>query len=529
MLPGRRYTPADLFQIAWSHKWLILIPWVVVSVGVALFARSLPDRYVAETLLQIIAQRVPQNLVRSQITTSIEERLPIITQQAMTRTRLERLVQELGLYTEQRNAGMLMEDIIRDMRDKHINVAAIKGDAFRVSYESDNPRLAQRVTERLAAFFVDENTRDREQQAENTNQFLETQLDEARRRLYESEKKVEEYSKQYRGQLPSQLSANLAAQSALENRLAQNQENLLRDKDRRTLAERNLMEAEADLQVMQQMAAVGGGDQAPAAALPAARQLELAKAAYAQQATKFTPDYPDMRRLARQISELEAKVEEEALAAPLSGPARARNPRETQRLKQVADLKVELATLDSQIAQREAAAKQLQREMAEVQRRIEATPTRESEMIAITRDYQTLQQIYTSLFQRSEDAKVASNLERRQIGEQFKVIDAARVPERPASPNRLQFYVGGVFGGLLVGIALVGLLEYRDSSFRTDTDVVTVLSLPVLATIPAILTREDKAYMRRKRLYTFAAVSVFGVMVAGAVVVWQKGLLQRIF
>lgn len=528
MLPGRRYTPADIFQIALRHKWLILIPWVIVAGGVGAFTRTLQDRYISESLLQIIAQRVPQNLVRSTVTSSIEERLPVITQQIMTRTRLERIVQDLGLYTEQRRDGILMEDIIRDMREKHIRVAAIKGDAFRISYESSDARLAMRVTEKLASYFVDENLRDREMQAENTNQFLDGQLDEARRRLLESEKKVEEYSKQYRGELPSQLSSNLQAQTTLENRVMQNQESLFRDRDRRVVVERNLTEAEAELAAGQQVAALTD-DQAPAAAQPAAQQLERARATYAQMKLKYTADYPDMKQLDKTIRDLEARVEQEALATPLSGAPRARNPIEGARIKRVAELKVELSTLDTQIAQREASAKQLRGQVGDVQRRIEATPTRDSEMIAITRDYETLQQIYTSLFQKSEDAKVAANLERRQIGEQFKIIDAARLPERPNSPDRLQYYLGGVFGGLLVGVGLVGLLEYRDTSFRSDTDVVMVLGLPVLATIPAIMTKEDRVYQRKKKLYTFAAVGVFSVMLAGAFVVWQQGLLQRIF
>ena len=528
MLPGRVYTPTDILQIAWDRKWLILIPWLIVAAGVAAFARTLEDRYVSESLLQIIAQRVPQNLVRSTITTSIEERLPIITQQIMTRTRLERLVQDFGLYSEQRESGALMEDIIRDMRETHINVTAIKGDAFRISYESSDPRLAMRVTERLASFFVEESVRDREIQAENTNQFLEASLDEARRRLFESEKKVEEYTKQFRGELPSQLSSNLATQTNLENRLTQNQENLLRDRDRRSVLERNLAEAEAELTTGQQMTSVVG-DQTPTAVLPAAQQLERAKAAYAQMAKTYKPDFPNMKAQAGLIRDLEAKVEQEALATPLSGAPRGPSPIEAARLKRVATFRDELSTLDAQIAQREAAGKVLRGQIADVQRRIEATPTRDSEMIAITRDYESLKQIYNSLFQKSEDAKVAANLERRQIGEQFKVIDSARMPERPASPDRLQYYLGGIFGGLLVGAALVSVLEYRDSSFRTDTDIVTVLALPVLATIPAILSRDDRAYRRRKRLYAVAAAGLVGILVVGAAVLWRQGLLERVF
>jgi polysaccharide biosynthesis transport protein len=124
---------------------------------------------------------------------------------------------------------------------------------------------------------------------------------------------------------------------------------------------------------------------------------------------------------------------------------------------------------------------------------------------------------------------VAANLERRQIGEQFKVIDQARLPERPFSPNRTQIYFGGIAGGLGFGLALVALLEYRDSSFRTDRDVVGVRALPVLAVIPAILTDEDRRAMRRRRLMVAAAsVVVAGVFGAGAVA-WRLNLLQRLF
>jgi polysaccharide chain length determinant protein (PEP-CTERM system associated) len=528
VLPGRNYTPADILQLAWAHKWLILIPWVIVAAGVAAYTRTLEDRYVSESLLQIVAARVPQNLVRSSITTSIEDRLPIITQQIMTRTRLERLIEEFGLYAEQRRSGALTEDILRDMRERHIRVVPIKGDAFRISYESSDARLAMRVTEKLAGFFVEESMRDREIQADNTNQFLEAQLEDARRRLEESERRVEEYTKQFRGELPSQLTSNLATQANLENRLTQNQESLLRDRDRRSVVERDLSEAESELTAAQQTVPVAD-DQVAAVVLPAAQQLERAKANYAQLTTKYKPDHPDMRQLAGVIRELEGKAQQEALTMPLSGAPRPRSPIELSRLKRAAELKAELSTLDAQIAQRQAAGKTLLAQIAEVQRRIDATPTRDSEMIEITRDYQTLQQIYTSLFQRSEDAKVAANLERRQIGEQFKIIDPARMPERPVSPDRPQFYLGGVFGGLLVGLALVSLLEYRDSSFRTDTDIVTVLALPVLATIPAILSRDDRAYVRRKRLYVCAAVGVAGVMAVGAVVVWRPDLLERMF
>jgi capsular polysaccharide biosynthesis protein len=172
----------------------------------------------------------------------------------------------------------------------------------------------------------------------------------------------------------------------------------------------------------------------------------------------------------------------------------------------------------------------VERGTIDIDRRVEATPTRESEMVALTRDYETLRTVYNELMRKSEDAKVAANLERRQIGEQFKVLDTARLPEKPFSPDRLLFYLSGLGGGLAFGIGLVGLLEYRDSTLRTDHDVITALALPVLATIPAIITREDRQFMRRRRLVFMAAGAVAVVVITGAgLVAWRMNLLQRLF
>ena len=124
------------------------------------------------------------------------------------------------------------------------------------------------------------------------------------------------------------------------------------------------------------------------------------------------------------------------------------------------------------------------------QRKIDVAPTRESELIELNRDYATLDSAYKSLLAKREDSKVAANLERRQIGEQFKVLDPARVPERPFSPNRLRINLMVSLAGLAFGIGLVGLLEYRDSSFKNDRDIARVLQLPVLALVP--MMRSDR-------------------------------------
>ena len=191
VIPGKQYTPEDIVRIAWRRKWWAVLPAIAITVGVAAWVRTLPNLYHSETLILVVPQRVPESYVRSTVTTRIEDRLQSITQQILSRTRLERIIQDFNLYAEERRTA-IMEDIVERMRGS-IEVQVVKGDAFRVGFTSDDARTAMRVTERLASLFIEENLRDREVLAEGTNQFLEAQLEDARRRLIENEKQLEEY------------------------------------------------------------------------------------------------------------------------------------------------------------------------------------------------------------------------------------------------------------------------------------------------------------------------------------------------
>jgi polysaccharide chain length determinant protein (PEP-CTERM system associated) len=525
VLPGRKYTPADIWSLTVRYWWLIVLPWIAVAGAVVIVAQWLPNLYRSESVIQVVPQRISQSLVKSTITAGLDERLPVIQQQILSRTKLERLIQNFGLYSEERKGGLLMEDVVARML-LDIKIAPVKGDAFKVSYISQDPLTAKKVTEQLASLFIDESVRDRAVMAEGANAFLETQLDEARRRLLDHEKKLEDYKRQHKGELPSQLGTNLQALSSYSAQVQQMRDAILRDRDSRMDAERAIQDLEADSQAAQQLPPPT--DPASPAARSATAQLLIARQQYAQAQTIMKPDHPEMQRMTRVLRDLEAKAEAEALATPLSGGV-ITNPQEAQRQRRITEYKRKIETLGNDIGAREEKIRQLERNTGEIDRRVDATPTRESEMVALTRDYETLRTVYTDLLRKSEDAKVASNLEKRTLGEQFKLIDAARVPEKPFSPNRMQFYLGGMVGGLAFGIGLVALREYRDSSLRTDRDVVAALALPVLAIIPSIITREDRQYVRRKRLLVMAAGAAVGSVAGAALVAWRTNLLQRLF
>ena len=212
----RTHTLRDITALIVQKRWLLLIPIAVGLATVPVLARFAPERYRSEALLLVIPQQVPKDYVTPTMTQSIEERLPAITDQILSRSRLEQVIQQLDLYPAERER-QVMEDVIQRMRLDIQTSAARPTNArrdvnsFRIAYVSDNAEKARKVTERLASLYIEQNLKDRENQADSTSQFLTTQLDEAKRRLVDQEKKLEEYKRSHAGQLPTQLQGNLQA------------------------------------------------------------------------------------------------------------------------------------------------------------------------------------------------------------------------------------------------------------------------------------------------------------------------------
>jgi uncharacterized protein involved in exopolysaccharide biosynthesis len=232
MLPGQKYTPEDIVAILRRWWWLVLPPFAIgLAIGVFVF-RMIPERYQSETLIMVVPQRVPNEYVKATVTASIESRLSSISDQILSRSRLERIINDLDLYKRARTNGTIMEDVVRGMR-ADITVKVEERVGFRVDYINEDPRIAQTVTERLASLFIDENLRDRENQALNTNEFLQSQLEDARRRLIEHERKLEAYRERYSGQLPTQLQGNLQAIQNAQLQLQSLEESSNRARERR--------------------------------------------------------------------------------------------------------------------------------------------------------------------------------------------------------------------------------------------------------------------------------------------------------
>jgi polysaccharide chain length determinant protein (PEP-CTERM system associated) len=514
VIPGKQYSLDAVVRIIRRRKWLIVIPAVVIAATGAVWAHYLPNVYRSDTLILVVPQRVPESYVKSTVTTRIEDRLQSISQQILSRTRLEQVISDFNLYPEERK-HKIMEDIVERMRTQDIRVDIVKGDAFRVSYQSGDPHVAMRVTERLASLFIDESLRDREVLAEGTSQFLIAQLDEARRQLVLNEKKLEEYQRAHNGELPSQMSANLQGQHNTEMALQTLGESLNRDRERRLMYERTVTDLVELPEPPQPTAAA-----APDLAQTAVEELRTQEQALLAVELKLKPEHPDVRKLRRTVEELRARVEAEKLAGEMrpAKPVAAVNL-DPARRKRLSDAKAELDNLDRQMQAKIAEENRLRGVLAMYQARIEAAPAREAELAALTRDYETLQQTYRGLLTKKEESQISANLERRQIGEQFKVLDPARMPERPASPDRPGLYQMFVLIALATGISLAVAAEYFDRTLRTEADVRAALNLAVLATVPYM--REVAASGRRLRRNLALGAGATTVLVVCAAVAWR--------
>lgn len=547
MLPGKGFNPEDLVEIVKRRGPWALIPAFVIAIATVVVVALLPNRYRSEALIQIVPQQVPEAYVRSTVPTRIQDRLPAMTQLVLSRTRLEQMIQQFDLYADLR-ARVPMEDVVEQMR-QDVSVIADKGDAFRVGYVGRDRQTVTKVASRLSSLFIEENLRDRSDLAEGTNEFLETQLEDVRRQLSSYEQKLAEYRERHSGALPSQATSNLQALSGTQMQIQALDESLNRDRDRKLFLERSLAEwtgpdgtsGETFEKRLDDLAkavtnstnasAPGDGSAAPNTE---ADQLTKARQQLKALELRLKPTHPDIVRMKHIIADLEQHQQAAGLSDPVSPDAQTDDggtgrlsPAELEKKSRIVGLQAELQMVDRQIGTKEADLAKLHQTASDYQSRLDHIPEREAELTGLTRDYATLQETYSRLLAKKQDSQVAANLERRQIGQQFRILDQARVPERPISPNRPLLNAIGLLGGLGIGAMFAALLEFRDGSFRTEADVTSVLALPVLATVPELLSASDQRRRRvRRQLIAAAAVTAMLLLVVGAVVAWRFGVLS---
>ena len=534
-------SPVDYATMALRWWWVILTPALVGAyVGLVVSSRQV-DTYESDMLIQVVPQQIPSSFVQSTVTLRTVDRLSALTAQIMSRTEVERLINEMDLYPEERSE-MPMQDLVEMVQREKIKIEPIinnltrDADSFRIRFSYTDPATARRVTERLGGLFRDVNAQDRNSLAQATERFLVSQLDDSKKRLEETEQRLQRFREQNAGRLPTQLQYNMQAVQNAQARSQSLVESIVRDRDRVLLLGTLLKEAQAQVYapltpVTPSTRSGAGEDAAPAATID--QQVAAARQALVGLELRLKPEHPDVVRTKTLIATLEAQAETErtkrkaAEEERLAGvqelePEPTPDPRETARADRVRELSTEMESLTRAVARKEAEEDQVRQSIVALQQRIEEVPGVESDWISLTRDYDTQFTKYKELLGKSENAQLASNLEERQIGEQFRILDAARVPVKPIQVNRLQINAVGGGIGFAIGLALAALLELRDRTYRHADDIVEVLKLPVVALVPQVMSTAD---LRRTRTKKFvAAATAMVLFVAAGYGIWAMKL-----
>ena len=475
------------------HKYWILLMLFVSSITAFLLFRYLPKVYLSSTLILIEDQKVPEAYVKSSVSGTVEDRLSTIQQQILSRSFLRKTIEKLGLYKENPKR-LISEDVVDEMRE-NIAVRTIgepNVEAFSLSFQSPDPVVAMKVVDELASLFIEQNLKVREQLVEGTTEFLDNELTHVKQALEKQEERIGAYKRAHMGELPQEIETNLRALDRYQSEIQTLHFTEKSVEDRMTLFEKSL---EAALNQPVGFSATGmPTDASPMSATspsPLAQRLIEQKNRLANLQGEYRETYPDVITLKLEIAHLEEALRSsnevplmsDAPEDPAADPADAA---EALRMASpfVIDLQNKMTTSDLELRGLKERAGMVRQKVADLERRVQNMPVREQEMMLLTRDYENTRQSYEALLGKKINAKVSENLEKRQKGEQFRVVDPANLPEWPVWPDPLMLGFGGPLIGLALGVGIVFLMEMFHVLIRTPESIERMTGVPVFASIP---------------------------------------------
>jgi polysaccharide chain length determinant protein (PEP-CTERM system associated) len=548
--------PGDYLEILKRRKWYVVFSVLTVLFGASVYSVVAPEKYKSSTTILVVPQKVPEGYVRSTIATRVDERLFTLRQQVMSRTRLTAVMEEIGIFKEERKKQPI-EEVVEKMRKSiDIQIASAttsrrqqsSDDAFTLTFVHDNPQMAMLAASRLASFFIDENLKSREQQAVGTSEFLESQLTRTKVRLEAQEEKVKRYKMRFMGELPQQMQANLQILSRLQDQARINSEMTRTAQDRKVFVETQLSAMVAQMSAAERAARDNGTDLPLLTGDPAGSlvtELAAKRSQLAALSAKYTEQYPEIRRLKVEIPRLEKRIEEvrsgetEDGSAPGGAPRPATSPRTasgplsgSRERDEIIRLRAQTVALDSEIASLKKDREGIRRSIAELEARVEMAPRREQEMVALSRDYENLKLSYDDLLKKKLDAEVSQNLEKRQKGEQFQILDPADLPQEPFTPNRPRVFGIAFAAALLLGFGGAFGLELLDPTLRKKRDFLQFFQVPVLASIPTFRDEVFEARENRRKIFVYSGLISFTVAVSVFLLTFGskvRNLLVRIF
>ena len=527
------------------------------SFAIALaLAFLLPARYQSMGTILIEQQEVPQDLVRSTVTSYADQRVQTISQRVMTTQNLLNIIRRYDLYSDQRGRTS-REELIERMRDD-ITFKMISADvvdprsgiprqatiAFSVAYKSAFPDQAVKVANELTTLYLNENLTERTRLAQDASGFLQDEGARLSVHIAELEGKLAKFKSAHLNELPELSQLNMQLLDRTEQTLRDNQARLMSLDQQRVFLEAQLAQikpnsvliAEDGTRIMSaadrlkalktELASAQArygeihpdigrlkreiaGLEQEVGSQPATndllRELDDARAQLGQVQKKYSEDHPDVKRLERRVASLEAALADEKTASSPTTPASGKtespdNPAYIQLQAQLSATRNDIVSLQGQI-------KELRAQVADYQQKITASPQIEREYRELTRDYESAQLKYQEVRSKQMEAQLAQNLEADRKGERFTLIEPPLPPEKPVSPNRTLILFAGIVLTFGFSAGIVALLEALDTTVRGRRDVLSLLDAAPLAIVPRIITAADELMARRRTRVAVGAVA----------------------
>jgi polysaccharide biosynthesis transport protein len=498
----------------------LFVGWLVIW-GSSWF---MAPRYRSSTLILVEQPTMPKNYVEPNVNDDLQDRLQSITEQILSRTRLLYIIDKLHLYNNERGLHTPDEKVARMRKDTDIELVrdgqnqAIT--AFRVSFSAGDAHVAQAVTGELTNLFIDENSRVREQESENTTQFMENQLASARTDLAEQDAKVRAFQAAHEGELPNQEASNLQILNGLQQQLQGEQDSLNTAKEQRVYTQT----------LVDQYRTIQGPTRndagAPVGLAGIDQQLNTLRAKLADLSTRYTDLYPEVQQVKAEIAKAE-KERDQFLANLKSKGSGAESGTESAILSAadpaqaapLLQLQGQLQADQLEITNRERSIASLKSRINEYQNRLSEEPAVEQELADLTRGYNQSQENYNDLLKKENDSQMATSMEHLQEGERFTPIDPPNLPIKPDFPNRLKMSGTGLGVGLALGILVVAGCEFFDDRLYSDKEIQHILPVAVLAEVPEIATPADERRTKKKVVLGWSvAAAVFVVILAGTAI-----------
>lgn len=508
----RQRTPGEYMKILKRRKWLIILPVVAVASAVGWVVYRLPDVYESTTLIVVKPATLPNSVVPTVTEDSLTRQLSSIAQVVTSRSSLEPLVDKYQLYKRERDRGEPMESIIGTIRrDIHVEVNTSRNDitdGFDIKFRYRDPRITQAVTSELASKYIDVQTANTVNSTAAAKQFIDDQVRQTKDELDVIDGKRLQFMKENLGSLPSEAQSLLSQLTGLREQQKTLTTELGRLQDRRSTAASNLA-------LIKRATEQSIGDAAENLTDPKTTLAwaELVKRKADLQAelqhlrTEYTAKHPDVLAKQSQIESVQKEMDQQ-IADWRERIAEKQKKLQSRPDLQAAALEGEIKRIDSEINREQELIKENEKQIATLLDRVNKVPGSDVALGAIDREYQTKKAAYDLLLQQQQKISLGADAASQQQSEGIQVVDPANLPQKPVAPKRFMLAIFGVGAGLLLGLLLTALFEVPLlRTIQNSEDVRHYTGLPVLISVPELLTpQEARSLPRRRRLLLAAAM-----------------------